>query len=74
VADAGADVTPAVEAGVPAFLLYQDGTRYFDLHHTADDTLEKIDPVQLCQNVAAWVTLVYLAAESDANFRDTPVK
>ena len=41
--DAGTDVGPAVEAGVPAFLLRQDGTRYFDIHHTADDTLDKID-------------------------------
>ena len=42
--------------------LQQDGTKYFDLHHTPDDTLDKIDKTELRQNVAAWVaTLAYLA-------------
>jgi carboxypeptidase Q len=68
-ADAGADVGPAVDAGVPAFELRQDATHYFDVHHTADDTLDKIDRTQLDQNVAAWAALVWLAAESDVNFR-----
>jgi len=65
----GADVGPLAEAGVPVFGLNQDGTRYFDLHHTADDTLDKIDPAQLSQNVAAWAALVYLVADSDVDFR-----
>ena len=38
--------------------LSQDGTRYFDLHHTPDDTLDKIDPAQLRQNVAAWTAVL----------------
>jgi len=65
----GADVGPLAEAGVPVFGLSQDGTRYFDLHHTADDTLDKIDPAQLSQNVAAWAALVYLIADSNVDFR-----
>ncbi len=65
----GADIGPIVQAGVPVFGLKQDGLRYFDLHHTADDTLDKIDPVQLRQNVAAWAGLVLLAADSDVDFR-----
>jgi carboxypeptidase Q len=65
----GADVGPMVDEGVPAFLLKQDGTNYFDLHHTADDTLDKIDKEQLSQNVAAWVSLTWLVAESDVDFR-----
>lgn len=65
----GADVGPLAGAGVPVFGLNQDGTRYFDLHHTADDTLDKIDPEQLSQNVAAWAALVYLIADSDVDFR-----
>ena len=44
--------------GLPAVTLNQDGTYYFDLHHTPDDTLDKVDPVQLRQNVAAWTTVV----------------
>lgn len=67
--DAGTDVGPSIEAGVPPFLLYQDGLRYFDLHHTANDTLDKIDHAQLDQNVAAWAVFAYLAAQSDVDFR-----
>jgi carboxypeptidase Q len=67
--EGGSDVGPLVEAGVPAFLLRQDGSKYFDYHHTADDTLDKIDPDALAQNVAAWVSLVWLAADSEVDFR-----
>ncbi|TPW03001.1 MAG: peptidase M28, partial [bacterium] len=65
----GADIGPLAGAGVPVFGLNQDGTRYFDLHHTADDTLDKVDPAQMSQNVAAWAALVWLIADSDVNFR-----
>lgn len=67
--EGGADVGPLVAAGVPVFGLSQDGLRYFDLHHTADDTLDKIDPEQLSQNVAAWAGLISLVATSDVDFR-----
>jgi carboxypeptidase Q len=70
--DVGADVTPAVEAGVPGFGLSQDAMTYFDIHHTADDTLDKVDRAQLDQNVAAWAALVWLAADSDVDFRARP--
>ncbi|HEX4619256.1 MAG TPA: M28 family peptidase, partial [Steroidobacteraceae bacterium] len=66
---AGTDVGPTVEAGVPEFALRQDGSRYFDIHHTADDTLDKVDREQLDQNVAAWAALVWLAADSEVDFR-----
>lgn len=65
----GVDIGPLVDAGVPAFVLRQDGSRYFDLHHTADDTLDKIDCTDLDQNVAAWAALAWLAAEEGADFR-----
>jgi len=68
-AEAGADIGPSIEAGVPAFKLSQDGTHYFDIHHTPDDTLDKVDRAQLDQNVAAWAALVWLAADSDVDFR-----
>lgn len=65
-ANGGADVGALVQAGVPAIDLAQDGTRYFDIHHTPDDTLDKIDPVQLRQNVTVWAaTLAILANSSD---------
>ena len=66
---AGTDVGPSVEAGVPAFALLQDGSQYFDIHHTANDTLDKVDRDQLDQNVAAWAALVWLAADSAVDFR-----
>jgi carboxypeptidase Q len=69
IGDAGTDVGPAVEAGVPAFQLSQDGSRYFDIHHTPDDTLDKVDREQLDQNVAAWAALVWLAADGEVDFR-----
>ena len=58
----GTDVAPAIEAGAPWLSLYQDGTRYFDYHHTPDDTLDKIDPAQLRQNVAAWTTALAIVS------------
>jgi Zn-dependent M28 family amino/carboxypeptidase len=54
----GTDVDPTIQAGAPWISLNQDGTRYFDYHHTPDDTLDKIDPVQLRQNVAAWTAML----------------
>lgn len=64
VAGGGADVGQMVAAGTPAIDLNQDGTRYFDLHHTADDTLDKIDPATLRQNVKAWSTMLDLVANA----------
>ena len=50
----------------------QDGTRYFDYHHTPDDTLDKIDPAQLRQNVAAWTaTLAILSGGIEEPKRPT---
>ena len=43
---------------------------YFDTHHTADDTLDKIDPKQLGQAVAVWSAFTYLAASSGVDFRN----
>lgn len=66
-ASGGTDIGALVGAGTPVIDLQQDGTRYFDIHHTPDDTLDKVDPVQLRQNVVAWTaTLAILANSSDA--------
>lgn len=54
----GTDVEPTIAMGAPWISLSQDGTHYFDWHHTPDDTLDKIDPAQLRQNVAAWTTVL----------------
>jgi Zn-dependent M28 family amino/carboxypeptidase len=63
----GPDLTKMIEAGWPALSLRQDGRDYFDLHHTPDDTLDKIDPEQLRQNVAAWTTMLAILANSPAD-------
>jgi hypothetical protein len=65
----GDDIRELQKAGVPVVSLRQDGLDYFDTHHTADDTLDKIDPKQLDQAVAIWSAFVYLAAVSDVDFR-----
>lgn len=65
----GPDVTPLRQAGVPTFRLRQNGWDYFDLHHTPDDTLDKVDPEELRQNVAAWAATIYMASEMDGDFR-----
>ena len=54
----GSDIGPMIADGLPGVGLKQDGTRYFDYHHTPDDTLDKVDPAQLRQNVAAWTTVL----------------
>ena len=65
-AGGGADTEAIAKArGVPMIDLQQDGSRYFDLHHTPDDTLDKIDPAQLAQNVAAWATVFAIAGQDD---------
>jgi carboxypeptidase Q len=54
----GSDIGPLLAAGAPGVELSQDGTYYFDLHHTPDDTLDKVDPDSLRQNVAAWTAML----------------
>ncbi len=64
----GPDVGPLAAKGGAWAWLAQDGSDYFHLHHTADDTLDKIDPAALAQNVAAYTVFAYLAAEADGSF------
>lgn len=71
---AGSDIEGLQAAGVPVFSFHQDASRYFDYHHSADDTLAIVDPAQLNQNVAAWASTLYLLADSAIDFRAKPVK
>jgi hypothetical protein len=59
----GADIVIARDQHTAILELQQDGTRYFELHHTPDDTLDKVDPAQLRQNVAVWTQVIGLLAE-----------
>ena len=63
-ATGGADIGALAQAGVPLVDLQQDGTRYFDLHHTADDTLAVVDPEEIRQNVAAWTATLAILADA----------
>ncbi|WP_133820438.1 M28 family peptidase [Tahibacter aquaticus] len=68
----GPDLSPIHAEGMAALSLTNDGTRYFDYHHTADDTLDKVDPEQLAQNVAVYVSWAYMAAQADGDFGSAP--
>jgi len=69
VKNGGPDIIPLAMKGVPTVRLNQNGMDYFDLHHTPDDTLDKINSDKLAQNVAAYAAVIYLAAELDVEFR-----
>ena len=58
----GSDISPMLADGQPGVTLNQDGTFYFDVHHTPDDTLDKVDKADLQQNVAAWTTMLAILA------------
>ncbi|TDG13928.1 peptidase M28 family protein [Seongchinamella unica] len=68
-ASGGPDMKYIREAGVPVVGLKQNGWDYFDLHHTPNDTLDKIDPADIAHNVAAWSSFIFLAANADGYYR-----
>ncbi len=59
----GADIGPMEPAGVPTLGLDTDGRTYFDIHHTDADTLDKVDPAALADDVAAVAALAYVVAD-----------
>ncbi len=71
-ASGGPDFIPAAPLGLAAVDLHQDGTTYFDYHHTQNDTLDKIDPDDMAQNAAAYAVLAWLAAQSPLDFGSGP--
>jgi carboxypeptidase Q len=58
----GADISAMSDAGIPAFGVMQDGRTYFNYHHTAADTLDKVVPAELKENAAAMAVLAYALA------------
>ncbi len=56
------DISPLSAAGVPAFGLWQDGRTYFNYHHTAADTFDKVETHALAENAAAMAVLAYALA------------
>jgi hypothetical protein len=53
------------DAGVPQLGLRQDGTHYFDIHHTMADTLDKVDPHELAMNATAMAVMAWQLANLD---------
>jgi Zn-dependent M28 family amino/carboxypeptidase len=62
VEETGTDVAPLGEAGVPTFAPIQDSRTYFNYHHTAADTLDKVNPKELQENCALVAALAYTLA------------
>jgi carboxypeptidase Q len=52
----------------PMVQVHQDGSAYFDVHHTVHDTVDRVDPATLPPNVAAWAVTAWLAAQSPLDF------
>src|SRR5436190_1057233 len=61
----GADIEPLEKAGVPAFSPIQDSRFYFNYHHTAADTFDKIAPKQLAENSAVVAVVAYALANME---------
>ncbi len=68
VGGSGEDPSPMVDKGMAWADLAQDASRYFDWHHTNNDTLDKVDPAALGQQVAAYAVFAYLAAQAPESF------
>jgi len=68
----GPDVSMLPNYGVPVIALKQDGTYYFDYHHTPNDTLDKIKPEDIQQNQTVWAMITAYMAMSDFDPRPAP--
>jgi carboxypeptidase Q len=62
----GADIEPLEKAGVPSFSPIQDSRFYFNYHHTAADTLDKIVPKELAENSAVVAVAAYALANMES--------
>jgi carboxypeptidase Q len=69
----GADLDGLGKLGMPILEPGLDGTSYFDVHHTVNDTLAKVDPASLRQAVAAFTTAVWLGAQYPGNWERVEV-
>jgi carboxypeptidase Q len=65
----GADIGPLTQGGVPSFAPYFDTRTYFNYHHTAADTFDKVDPKHLAETGSVMAVLAYGLANLE---RDIP--
>ena len=68
-ASGGPDVSVIKALGVPVVSLQQDGSDYFDYHHTPNDTMDKIDPEAMQQNLKVWLVTAASIANSRVDLR-----
>jgi len=61
----GVDLTSMSKAGVPAISTLQDARHYFEYHHTAADTFDKVRPDELRRNLELIAPLVYSLAQHE---------
>ena len=60
----GADIGPSVQEGrIPSMSLDVDGSKYFLIHHTPADTIDKIDPEEIAKCAAAVAVMTYVVAD-----------
>jgi len=60
----GADINPSIrEARIPSLALAVDDSKYFLIHHTPADTIDKIDPVEMARCAAAIAVMTYVVAD-----------
>lgn len=69
----GADVGPLAEEGIAALGVSHDASRYFDIHHTAADTFDKINRRDLATNLATIAVMTYLMADLPDRLLPPPV-
>ena len=67
----GADISPMRESGVVLMHHEVESSKYFHYHHSPADTLDKIDPEELSQNVAVMATVGYILADMPQKIGDT---
>jgi len=61
----GADITPSTREGhIPGLSLEVDGSKYFSIHHTQADTVDKIDPAEMARCAAAMTVMAYVIADA----------
>ena len=70
----GADIGPMKPAGVVLMGHSTEGATYFDYHHTPADTIDKVDPRELAENVAVMASVAYVIADMPARIGKTSVE
>ena len=69
----GVDISPLAYAGVPLLSLAQDNSHYFDWHHSAADTFDKVDPRALAEAAAAFAWMAWALADSPVRLPPAPI-